>query len=162
MYTNNAYGTGRLPRYGMGGMTAPGMSMGQPLGHLGAQRFGFDRTGGGVGDGPHMGFGPDQYRGGDFGLGGGPADETGQATGSTLGDLAGKFGGALKKAAGALLPDNMEQAYMLSSIVGTGADIYSGIQEGRRADREYEDEQEQKRRRGKLFGEALMGYGASR
>lgn len=148
-YTSTAYGTGRMNRYGMGGMSAPGMSLGSPMGHLAPNRFASAL--GGMARAPGMSFG---YQSDPWMDGPGKGDNKpglGAAPGTApRGD---ELGEGLS---------TLEKIYMGTAIAGGIADIYGGIQEGRRADREYEDEQENQKRKSRLFADALGSYAGSR
>jgi len=135
MYTNKAYGSGRMNRYGMGQQTAPGMTMDMPLGHLAPSRVGIGRS--------LMGGGMEQRSGG-----GGFLPPSGSGGRGAIGRVLGGVGDFVS-----------ENPKVTAALVGTGADIYTSIQDRREREREREREEERQRQRGRVFGEALNAYG---
>src|SRR3990167_5660296 len=132
------YGMGRMDRYGMGPMMG-GMGMGGGMaggrpgmpGMMGGATPGFGQALSQYARG--MQYGPDPTWGGS---GGGP--DRGTQKGDGLSTL--------------------EKIWLGSEIAGTAADIYGGWQEGRRADREYEDEERRRKEGGATFGKYLRDY----
>lgn len=144
MYSNRSSGMGRMNRYGMGGMSAPGMAMDLPLGHLAPSRVGIGRALSG-GEEP-MALG--ETRNGRGPLFGEPLPERGRGViGRVLGGV------------GNFVSENPE---VTAALVGTGADIWSSIEDRKERERERQMEEERARRRSRAFGAALGSYGRSR